>query len=178
MNTIKPYLIPSGVIFSVLISLLGLFWNPSRQKVAYVRMEAIYNEFPMKLQLEGKLKETEKARQFLLDSMKLQLHQLTLSLQAMPKVDTAMLRLYNLKQQYLNNQQAQFDEDNQQLAQQYTTQIWGQLNQYTHDYGKEHGYDYILGASGDGTLMYASESEDVTDELKGYINSKYNGKTK
>lgn len=178
MNKFRPFIIPSAIIVSIAVSLLALFWQPGRQRVAYVQMESIYNGFELKTQLESKLKETEKARQFILDSLKLQLHQLDLTMQAMPKVDTSLIRLYNLKQQFLNNQEEQFALDNQALAEQYTNQIWGQINQYTKDYGSERGYDYILGASGDGTLMYASDTEDITEELNAYINNRYSGSSK
>jgi outer membrane protein len=178
MKFIKQSGLLIGVFISVVLSAITLFVSPGKQKLAYVRMEAVYNSFSMKSQLEGKLKATEKARQFIIDSLKLQMHQLTLTLQAQPKVDTSLLRLYNLKQNYLQNQEASFDEDNQALAKEYSDQIWTQINQYAGDFGKSNGYDYILGASGDGTLMYANESKDVTEELKVYINTKYQGSTR
>lgn len=178
MKNYRPFIIPGAIAFSLIMSVTTFFWQPGKQRVAYVQMESIYNGFQLKTQLETKLKDTEKARQFIIDSLKLQLHQMSLTLESMEKVDTSMLRLYNLRQQFLNNQEAQFAEDNQALASEYTDQIWGQINQYTKDYGTENGYDYILGASGDGTLMYASETEDITDDLTTYINGRFNGDSK
>jgi outer membrane protein len=55
-------------------------------------------------------------------------------------------------------------------------QIWNQLNSYVQEYGQEHGYDYILGATGDGGIMYASEAKNLNEEVISYINDKYNGK--
>lgn len=178
MKYIKQYGLLAGIILSVILSATSIFYGSNRQLVAYVRMESVYDNFSMKKELEGKLKETEKARQLMIDSLKIQLHQLTLTLQAQTKTDSSMVRLYNLKQNFLQEQQASFDEDNQALAKEYSNQIWGQINQYAGDYGKDKGYDYILGASGDGTLMYANESKDVTEELQTYINAKYHGQSK
>jgi outer membrane protein len=177
-NKIRPYIFPAIGIVSLLLSVSLFIFQPGGKKVAYVQMETVYNGFQLKSTLESQLKETEKARQFIIDSLKLQLHQMTLTIQSMEKVDTSMLRLYNLRQQYVNAQEMQFAEDNQALASEYTDQIWGQINQYTRDYGNESGYDYILGASGDGTLMYANETEDITEELKAYINNRFSGGSK
>ncbi len=178
MNNVKKYLLPSAIGITFCISMIALFWHPGKQRVAYVRMESVYNEFKLKTQLESKLKDTEKARQFILDSLKLQLHQMSLTLNSIDKADTSMIRLYNLRMQLLNQQEQQFVQDNQALANEFTDQIWGQINQYTKDYGTANGFDYILGASGDGTLMYASESEDITEELTEYINDRYTGGVK
>jgi outer membrane protein len=178
MKFIRQFGLPAGVFISVILSALTLILNPGKQRLAYVRMEEVYNSFTMKQQLENKLKTTEKAREFIIDSLKLQLHQLTLTLQAQPKTDTNLVRLYNLKEAYLNDQANAFAEDNEALAKEYSDQIWGQINQYANDFGKTDGYDYILGASGDGTLMYADDSKDVTEELKVFINAKYQGQVK
>lgn len=178
MKKIRPYLFPAIGVLSLLLSISVFIIQPGKKRVAYVQMESVYNEFQLKSKLETQLKDTEKARKFIIDSLKLQLHQMTLTLQSMPKVDTSMIRLYNLRQQFLNEQEMQFAEDNQVLASEYTDQIWGQINQYTRDFGTENGYDYILGASGDGTLMYANETEDITEDLKVYINSRFNGGSK
>jgi outer membrane protein len=178
MELFKKWGLILGVVVAVVFSVAAFFRAGGSRQVAYVRMDELYNDFALKQQLESKLKETEKARQFIVDSLKLQLRQMTTTMQALGKIDTAMLRNYNLKQTYLQAQQAQFDQDNQVLAQQYTDQIWGQINQYTRDFGKEKGYNFIFGASGDGALMYASEGQDITLAVKNYINQRFNGKTK
>jgi len=178
MKKFRPYIFPSIGVLSLLLSVSVFIFQPGKKNVAYVQMESVYNGFQLKSKLETQLKDTEKARQFVIDSLKLQLHQMTLTLQSMEKVDTSLLRMYNLRQQYLNEQEMQFAEDNQALASEYTDQVWGQINQYTRDYGTENGYDYILGASGDGTVMYANETEDITEDLKVYINNRFNGGTK
>lgn len=70
----------------------------------------------------------------------------------------------------------QFNQENQGLFDQYNEQIWKQLNQYIEDYGRDNGYDYLLGASGQGAIMYANEAQDLTKEIIFYVNNKYSGK--
>ena len=60
-------------------------------------------------------------------------------------------------------------------ADQYTQQVWTRLNQYIKDYGREYEYDLILGAKGDGNLMYADDRLDITEEVLEYVNKKYDG---
>lgn len=63
----------------------------------------------------------------------------------------------------------------QQLSEQYTADIWKQINQSVNEFGKQNGYDFVLGAAGNGSLMYASEANDVTDQVIVFINKKYLG---
>jgi len=61
----------------------------------------------------------------------------------------------------------------QQLSDRYTADIWKQINDGVAAFGKERKYSYIFGASGDGSLMYADEAEDITEELIVFLNNRY-----
>lgn len=169
---------------AVVIAVVALFfsgfawWKSSANgKIAFVQMDELYNSFAMKQQLETKLKNTQQARKFIIDSLALQIQQMQQEFNQLPKIDSSDLRVYNLRQQHFYQQKQQFEEDNEVLAKQYTDQIWGQINQYTNDYGKANGFQYIFGAAGDGVLMYASETQNITAQVKTYINERYNGKS-
>ncbi len=54
-------------------------------------------------------------------------------------------------------------------------QLWNKINQYMIDYGKEHQMDLILGAAGDGNIMFADERINLTEEVLKYMNEKYEG---
>jgi len=71
-------------------------------------------------------------------------------------------------------QQLRLEEE--QRSNMYTDLIWKRLNQYTREYGEQEGYSYILGANGSGSLMYAGEDNDITEEVLAYANKKYAGK--
>jgi outer membrane protein len=178
MEQVKKWIVPFGVILAVLLGGFSLWKSSSAHNVAYVRMEELYNSFVMKQQLEKKLKDTEQARTMMLDSARIKLQLMNNDLKQLPKADTASLLRFDQQQKAYFSMKQQFDEDNEMLAKQYTDQIWTQINQYTKDFGKEKGYDFILGASGDGVLMYADEGKDITEQMKTYINEKYQGKLK
>jgi outer membrane protein len=54
-------------------------------------------------------------------------------------------------------------------------QVWAQINSLTSEYGKSKGYEFIYGGNGTGSLMYAKETKDITQEVLNYINKKYAG---
>ena len=67
-------------------------------------------------------------------------------------------------------QQKAFQED-----QQMTTTVLNRVNEFLEHYGKKHGYTLILGASGDGSLLYADEAQDITEAVIEALNQAYYG---
>lgn len=53
--------------------------------------------------------------------------------------------------------------------------ITNKLNEYFIEYGSKHQYDYIIGASGQGVLLYADTSLNITNEFIEYANARYEG---
>lgn len=178
MNKNIRYAILVSIGLLVGLTVTSFVLSSGKSGMAYARMDELYNSFEMKVLLEKKLKETEQARKFITDSLLLDLQAMEAQLNNLPKLDSSNLRFYTFRQQQYLQYKQEFDEDNMALAQQYTDQIWAQINQYTKDYGKENGYTFILGVAGDGVLMYADDSKDITTALKIYINEKYHGRTK
>src|SRR5574337_1394360 len=138
-------------------------WMKFRRKTAYVNTEEVYNGFAMKKKLESELKQVQTIRQNELDSMRLQLDMISRQLQTRKTDTTLSQNLEIVRTEYFRKQE-QFREDNQALADKYTSQIWSQLNQYMQDYGHTQGYEYIFGANGDGALMYADDAVNITSE--------------
>lgn len=145
------------------------------EKIAYINTSEVYDEFQLKKDLEAKLKTITQTRKAIADSLKLNLQMFANSVD---KKSAESINKFNLmREQYLQKEN-QFKEDNENLAQSYREQIWKQLNQYVNDYGKAHGYSFIHGASGNGSLMYAQDKFEITKELIEYANEKYKGEIK
>ena len=51
--------------------------------------------------------------------------------------------------------------------------ILGEINGYIKYYGKEKGYDFILGATDNGNIVYAAEGKDITEEVLAGLNKQY-----
>jgi outer membrane protein len=144
----------------VLVLLIGgyLIMGNKSGKKAYVLNQKVFDEFAGKKELEQKLLAMKSAHKAVLDSMVTMIQK--------KSNDQAMVAQY---QQMLQ----QYQQEDQDVSARYTSDIWKRINEYISTYGKEHGYDFIFGATGDGNLMYANDANDITDEVITYINARY-----
>jgi outer membrane protein len=143
---------------------------------AYINSVELYNDFALKKELEKKIIRKQENNKFLKDSLYQELNIDYLKLKG--SKDAKALSSFDQKRQMYLHRENQMQQEEERLKQQYTEQIWKQLNQYVKDYGKAHNYTYIYGVEGTGNLMYADESRNITGEIKKYVNSRYNGETK
>jgi outer membrane protein len=152
-------------------------WLNTQPKTAYINTETVYNNFELKKKLEAQLKETQTVRQVLLDSLRFQIEVLSLELEREDrKNDPALMSQFNSMRESYYARQQEFDESNTLLAEKYTGEVWSQLNTYIAEYGAEEEFEYIFGASGDGSLMYADDAVNITDEVNEFVNERYLGK--
>jgi len=128
------------------------------EKKAYVLNQRVFDEFKGKKELELKLKQVQDSHKGSLDSM--------VSLIQQQPGNKGLIEQY---QGTLKS----FELEQQQLSDRYTADIWKRINQYISEYGKEKGYDFIFGATGNGGLMYANDANNITEEIIPYINNKY-----
>ncbi len=166
----------SGLI--ILIAVIGIYFrlNYLIPKTAYIDLNTAYNEFILKKELENKLNNVQQIRKTILDSLKLQLNVLYKQIEINGKKNQDYLEKYNVLKEEYYIKDKQFSEDNQTLTQKYNEQVWNQLNQYIQDYGKNHNYNYIFGGSGNGSLMYANDNNNITKEIVQYVNERYEDK--
>lgn len=158
-----------------LVAITGAFvwlWL-SIPKVGYVDNAKLFNEFKMKKILETEYKKTENMRKSQLDSLSL-----GIKLMSEQKLTPQEQQYLRMQQEQFAYKQQEFQEMNESLSAQYNEQIWNQLNQYVKDYGIKHQYKLIHGLTGDGALMYAEESIDITSGLIEYVNKRFEGENK
>lgn len=68
-----------------------------------------------------------------------------------------------------------FSEESERLASEYNAKVWQQITEYTIQYGKENNCDFIFGANGQGSLMYAENANDISKSVLSYIDTKFTG---
>lgn len=141
-----------------------------RNRIVYVDNLELFEGFQMKTELEKKYKETEDQRKAILDSLLTQL-----KVRAQTGGIAASEELGLLKKEFLTRKEL-FDKENAEMMSRYNEQIWNQLNEYTAQYSKEKGYEFVFGANGQGVLMYATDTKNVTKELLEFVNTSYHGK--
>jgi outer membrane protein len=163
INTIILYTLSLSMI------LFLLYTNLTKSKVVYVDNIQLFSEFKMKKELEKKYKEVESIRKSILDSI---YNEIRIKVEVK---DANSESIDLLKKEFLLKKET-YERENSETMTQYNEQIWNQLNEYTKQYGKENNYEFIFGASGQGVLMYAEDSKNITADLLEYVNIKYSGK--
>jgi outer membrane protein len=147
-----------------------------KQKIVFVNIETVYDEFTMKKELESKFENVANVRQQILDSLKLELTILSKSITS--KNDMGKINLFQAKRQEYALKEQNFTESTSQTNEQYKNQIWKQLSQYIMQFGKKNNYKYILGFENKSSILYGDDAEDVTKELSVYVNELYKGGAK
>lgn len=158
----------------ILVALIGFEINKQLQNNAWIDVKRVYNEFEFKKELEKKLKLTEEGKKKLLDSLELDLNLMIRQFQNVKITDTDNKKFEIKRQEYLLKKE-HYEQENTELQKNYNEQILAQINQYVNDYCKGEDYDFVFGADGNGSLMYASEKKDITSEIIEFINKKYKG---
>lgn len=51
--------------------------------------------------------------------------------------------------------------------------VLSQINTFVMEYGRQHGYDMILGTTAAGSLLYAEAGYDITEEVLAALNAQY-----
>lgn len=144
--------------FSLLVALGAyIFFREAPGKKGYILNHEVFNGFAGKQELENKLNVVKAQHKAWADSVILLLQ---------TKESQSLLKVYQ-------DNLANFQLQEQELSQRYTSDIWKQINHYLAEFGKEKGYVFIFGASGDGNLMYADDTHNITMEVVTFINMKY-----
>jgi len=87
-----------------------------------------------------------------------------------------------LKQELLGNKQQQIGNYQQAIQKQLaeedkkaTQTVINDINDFVKEYGKEHNHKIILGAVGNGNIMYAEEGTNLTPKLIELLNKEFEG---
>jgi outer membrane protein len=137
-------------------------------KTAYVNLNILYDTLPLKKELSIKLKSMQLTRKGMLDSMYYSL----LKSDSLHKQGLKPDAEFIAEKEKFNSKKEQFQSDNEMIIKNFDKQIWKEINEDIKAYGEEKGYDYIFGANGSGTIMYASKGGDITNEIIKYVYGK------
>lgn len=158
--------------YMVLIGIIGLLAscnNTVQDKTGFIYATEIFNKYEGTKERTTELEAIQNQQKKVLDSLKVEV---TLLEGKLAEDDEQLL----YKKQHYNRILSQFAENNQNQIKQHDGELWTQINQYIADFGKEKGYTYIHGVTGQGNLMYADSIRNITPEVIDYINLKYQGK--
>ena len=142
--------------------LLGIQYFMKSDKTRYVSMSQVFEEAGISKKYRDELKQIEQQSNARLAEMENGIRELK-------KTGTDTETIGRMEEQLLAERD-RLSEEYQRKSDAFDKIIWDQINLKVSEFGKEKGYDYIFGAKGDGSIMYASDSKDVTKELIEYIN--------
>ncbi|MCG3167825.1 MAG: hypothetical protein POELPBGB_03620 [Bacteroidia bacterium] len=148
----------------------------SQPKSAYVELDKVFDAFELKKELEADLEKIGKIKLGQVDSLKLVMESMQRDMSASGKKDSETIKKYQQEAYEVAYKKQQVEENIEILKQEYNDRIWKQLNQYLRDYGHENKYEFLFGASGSGSIMYAKKENNMTDEVIIYVNKRYQGK--
>jgi outer membrane protein len=155
------------------VLLMGAWLYQGQQpRTAYIQSYDVYEAFDGRKELQQRFENEVKQEKIQLDSMKLYLEQMPVSTNVSAEDQQRVKGLWTAYRHKQQNYQQRYDE----RSTYYNDQIWKQINTYVQEYGKEQGYRYIFGASGNGSLMYGSEGENISKAVIKFVNLKYQGK--
>lgn len=170
---VKNVILGLGIVLLIVLSLFVYHTNFAT-KVVYIDIPKVFNRFDMKKELQEKYKKVESGRKRILDSLAFNLQIMSKKLQS-NQSNKELGYEFDVKREEYFKRKNMTDQDNVALSNQYDKQILEQMTQYIIEYGKKNKLDIIMGADGNGVLMYANEKHDRSEEIITYINKKYKG---
>lgn len=168
MTKLAKICVAAGIMLSAAALTVSLMNMRNDKTIYFVNNGKLYDGFTLKIEYEKQIQTIRTNRKNMMDSLELGIRQL--------EVRNMKAESQYAQEYYIEKAKA-FDEEESQLLSEYNQQIWKRLNSYAEAFSKEKHIDILFGASGNGTLLHADETIDLTSELIQYANSKYSGKT-
>lgn len=165
----KNAMLIGAIALSVGALVMSVMNSTSASKIGYFDYNEAYNECEMKKNLEKDLEKLVSARKSELDSMQMELSYLSTSIKGGSAAETDMEKFESMKHRFLTLQ-GKYEEENMRLKEEYYKQIRTHINKKAKEFGESQGFDYLFAAMGDGALMHANESMDVTKDLMVQLN--------
>ena len=160
-----------GIVFMVLAGC-------QQQKIGFVDNVKLMDEYQEKIDIEKKYETMSQAHNQKRDSIS---QAFQMEAQAFQQKAQSMSQ-QKAQEEYGNLQQRgqrigqQLQLEEQQMQQQGQTEMDSLITKVKaqiQKYGKDNGYDYILGGGNGGSVLYGNDSKDLTEEILKLLNANY-----
>lgn len=170
-----------GFILLLTVLTSYLVWQNHQQRIAYVDSAKLLNGYQAMLDARKDYAAKSHKWQANIDTLSADVQRAIRTYERKtasmtPKERTLSTELLHTKQRELVSYQRAMQESAQQEDTKDTQQVITRVNTFLERYGKEHNYDYILVATPSGTIAYAKQGMDLTQEMVKELNQEY-GKT-
>lgn len=168
-------------IIAIAISIFSFFYFQTSSELVYVDVNKLMEGYERTKIVNAEMKAKAKTLNANVDSLlsnwkkKLAEYEKNRSSLTEKELELKQKLLAN-KQQQINNYQKAVQKQIQEGDQKSLQTVVNDINTYVKAYGKKHGYAIIFGANGNGSIMYASEATDLTQEVLKGLNAEFKGK--
>ncbi|WP_447768552.1 OmpH family outer membrane protein [Sphingobacterium faecium] len=172
-----PYLLPALVLLCLGLSV----WNfiDSRDKIVYVDTSRLFQQYSEAVKVNKKLEDQAKQYEANIDTL---MKEVQVAMNDYEKFATNMDASAKSKQEQKINQkrndleryQAVIREKLEKQRNQEYVSVVNDINIFLKEYGKSKGYRMILIANPSGTIGYAQDNTDITDDIIKELNDKTN----
>lgn len=168
-------------ILSIAIVVLSVASCQQTQKIGFVDNSVLINDYQEKKDIEARLKTKiaayEKRRDSLSQAFQLEIKDAELKARSMSQANLQKLQQEFQQKDQLISQQLQFEQ--QQIAQESQSKndsLIKKVREFVKEYGKTNGYNFILGSNEAGSVMYGTETADLTQTILDALNEAYKNK--
>lgn len=163
----------------LMILSLGLF-SCQQSKTAYINTTEVMDGFEKLKETEERLNQEEQGIKAQIDSLVaesgyqdlVQEYQANKGKMSKAKEDELYDQIMQIQQQ-LGQQQQMASQQFQQRKNSELNSLNDSIESFIQEYGKSNGYTYIYGANDSGSIMYADEKLDITEEIIKALNDNY-----
>ena len=167
-------------IASLILSGFLLFSKAGEKKIAYIRSsELIYNYLGMQeaqRDYQQKMESWKANVDTLKNDFQVTLSKYQSEYAGIKKEEREMReKLLEQQEENLRNYTLAINDKAKEEDDKITQAVLNQVNSFVEEYGKENGYDVILGTTVSGNLLYGKKAMDITDEVLLALNKQYKG---
>lgn len=164
---------------AVVLVAVFFFTGGSQKRIAVVRSNAIIHGYAAMKDAQERYENKQKAWQSSVSTLENELQTevasyravyASLSKEELQQREQTLEQKRNNYVQYTQTLQEKAAKEEQDMMQ----GVFNQINSFVEQYGKEHGYDIILGTTSAGNVLYGTTSVDITDDVLKALNNAYN----
>jgi outer membrane protein len=175
MNKTKIIYLLIAILFLINVGVVTYLLIKESKKTAYVEVGVLYEKFAMTDDLDNEFFAIESKKKNELDSINVELKKLENQFNV--ETDKSKKQIiqndYNVLFATAQELASVYSDSNNSLKEQMNIQIYGRINEYVNEFGKQNNYEMIFGANGTGNVMYGSSTKNITEEVIIFINKKY-----
>ena len=160
------------------LAVASLFVSCQQDKTAFIDNEQLIEDYQARIDLEAVYKTKVEAFTKSQDSVKAAFQQEVLAFQAQqntlsPQKLQELYQALGQRQQSLQQQEQQGQQIIASESQKEIDVLLKEIDSFVVDYGNTNGYTYIFGKNKAGSVLYGSESNDITKEVTDALNKKF-----